>query len=77
VSISLLLLLLLLQARWSCLSGPQLSSSVVCLSKLGYSSWPEGMGAALAAALAPQLGRMQGQELLWAAQVGELTMTGL
>jgi hypothetical protein len=64
-----MLLTLLLQARWSTLSGAQLSSAVMALNKLGYSAWPEGLGAALAAALGPQLSKMEARPLLWAAQV--------
>lgn len=76
-SVPLLLPLLLpllaattLQARWSTLSGAQLSSAVVSLHRLGFSAWPEGLGQVLAESVGPQLSGMEAQALLWAAQVG-------
>jgi hypothetical protein len=66
-----LLPVLLPQARWSTLSGAQLSSAVVALHSLGFTAWPEGFGAALAAALGPQFSKMEAQPLLWAAQVSD------
>jgi hypothetical protein len=62
-------LLLSLQSRWSSFSGPQLSAAVLSLHRSGFIAWPDGLGPALAAALAPHLGRMQAHHLMWAAQV--------
>jgi hypothetical protein len=59
----------LLQQRRDVLSGQQLSSLVGSLRALGWRSWPEAWGTALAARCSSALGGMEGRELLQVAQV--------
>jgi hypothetical protein len=59
----------LLQQRRDVLSGQQLSSLVGSLRALGWRSWPEVWGTALAARCSSALPSMEGRELLQVAQV--------
>jgi hypothetical protein len=66
---------LLLQQR-DMLSGQQLASLVGSLAALGWRSWPEAWGAALAGRCSSALSSMEGQELLAVAQVRCLGRAG-